>query len=611
MTDFNPSQQQNNQNPLHPILSSSSSSSTSRNVSPSPAQRDIPLIQTVVDEAKHHLDTTPANSVTKNITTGRQSRSSTMESGLKSPVKKGHLRTLSIASSSSASSPIPSHSNKKMGINLGLNVFGGAAPGTSSTSAPASASSITVGLGNEPVAAANITEIQPVTPLAGSESATLTPTPIVSTTRNLNQTLLSPSPLRKSNEDLPSTPLVNPVTPTRTHPQDNDHVSSTRNTQDLELSEKLRLLASKEMDILDLKNQIKKLVDRKREMELELQDLKVNVEKQLISQLSQQTQMMDPSERRIPKSPIRIQKQRVRAIGSTVDPLLDATYSPEESPNQQQEEQVGTHNKSSWFSKPLNFIQQFDNMIYQEFEKLHLPNLSEEGNPSIMNVTDKDAPSNSNKEQVGQKQQEGASSTGDPLVSPTPSSFEDLSSKEISNPIKDLANDTSSARPSDVMHSMSSHIWSFVNEVKTNLMTEDTNSTNSRDSPSPRKFRTPSLSNRQTYGQYSRNRRRASSSANSTSNSTTSKNINSVKNEPFTNVTLADDSTMMLNSIIDDDDDYDDDGRLPIKKIELKDLGSDGGLSDNNGTNVVSEQDSEQFDQVTDTDLWDNDESDF
>ncbi|GME82512.1 unnamed protein product [Ambrosiozyma monospora] len=306
------------------------------------------------------------------------------------------------------------------------------------------------------------------------------------------------------------------------------------------LSEHLRILATKEMEILEIKQEIDNLNGRKKVLEFELQDLKIKVEQQLVRQLTQQnlaannklchrhtmssidtTGNVTPFDRHVPKSPRSLKRGSVQqATGMFVDPLLDGgTYHISPSPEPESNGASGSYNhqqrhqrsattvvgspyadytpqslhqhgkRQSWLAKPLNFFQQFDNMIYQEFEKLNLPGLGDEQQSQEMdNYGSHDDDSSNGK-------------------------------REINEPIKALAGLTGGStgvNNGEVIQSVSNSLWSFVNEVKSNLLNDPSDFNNNTASHQqqqetgnkmrPMRARAPSVSSRQTYGQYTVNK---------------------------------------------------------------------------------------------------------
>lgn len=127
-----------------------------------------------------------------------------------------------------------------------------------------------------------------------------------------------------------------------------------------DLSESLRLLASKEMEALDVKEQIRSLTKRHRLMEKEMQQLRRKVETQLFDQVT--------------KAPKIKMKPSRSSLRSTSDNPLQV---PSEESIVHQEE----HESKSWadslLTKPLHFMQQFDSLLQSEFEKVPYPNPGE------------------------------------------------------------------------------------------------------------------------------------------------------------------------------------------------------------------------------------------
>lgn len=404
---------------------------------------------------------------------GRLVRSSTIGSGSKSPIRR-HLRTLSITSNNSTISNSNSNSSRK-GINLGINLVG---------------SSIT---NNNNISSNKNKDLNFRTPrrklfspASNNENKT---NHLASPMMDLRDGAVDNSEHRSSMDDADVSLLSN------SSPTPSSTLKIGGKLQD-DLSENFRLLASKEMEILEIKNSLKELIQKKREKEFELQQLKINIEKQLMTNLKQQNndQYKHKFDQHIPKSPISVQKRVIKPSNSSVDPLLDDSYIPiqQESPDRIS----NSEKRKSWFSKPLNFIQQFDNLIYKEFEKLQIP---EDEEPELN--------SNANNIIEDYTSIENSNDTA-----------EEYDFKEINAPIKSLAYETTAASSTDVMQSVSQHLWSFVNDVKSNLLIDESETNlsstplveSSKSDDSNNRLRTASISKRQSYGQHNIHKKRPS-----------------------------------------------------------------------------------------------------
>ncbi|KAG0689128.1 E3 ubiquitin-protein ligase arih2 [Pichia californica] len=458
---------------------------------------------------------------------GRLIRSSTIcsNSGSKSPIRR-HLRTMSITNSnpSSVCNSATNSSTTRKGINIGINLVGPVPTNLSSISSSLSSSNKEKDSFKTPRRKLFITKDNNNNNNNNNNSNNnnLLSSPPLG--EFANEQLLETnqrSSIETNNTDISS--IIN-SSPTSITPSKTNKTININNQQD-ELSENFRLLASKEMEILEIKNQLKYLLQKRKDKEFELQQLKLKIEKQLMNNLKQQNneQYKHRFDQHTPKSPTSIHKSIMKPATSNIDPLLDESFIPISTNN------TNTNNKSfetdkrqSWFSKPLNFIQQFDNLIYKEFEKLQIPDDYENEEDKL----------NTNK---------------------------DL--KEINAPIKSLAgdddfNNNNSTQSSDVMQSVSQHLWSFVNDVKSNLLIEEdepetlkTSKIIVNKSPSPLKqqqeknlkieenqknlLRTASISKRQSYSQHNHNHRRRLSQNTTTSPISSNTNNNSSNDKSY------------------------------------------------------------------------------
>ncbi|KAG7748644.1 hypothetical protein KL912_002549 [Ogataea haglerorum] len=327
-------------------------------------------------------------------------------------------------------------SNKRTGINLGLNVFG-----TESSETPKF--------------------IRQSLPSSSKQE-------------NLNQDPFQSSITTNSFLDSAST---SPTTRSETNQQDHG------------LSHDLRLLASKEMEILEINQQIKALSHKKKDLEIEIQELKIVIEKQLTTKVgSAQAQRGNQGlfEKHVPKSPSSLQRRRLQTTNVFGDPLLTSDCS------QKGDDSLRDDVGKSWFAKPLTLFQQIDSLIYQEFEKLHI-------SPSFMNSSRSD----SERKADDLDKSEGLSCS---------SSFDKGDKEENSCLLRGMEKsetDQQFHNSNDIVQSVSSKLWNLVNEVKNNLAVDEESRT-AAPSSSPKKLRTPSFSKRQSYGLHAKQRRRSS-----------------------------------------------------------------------------------------------------
>lgn len=190
------------------------------------------------------------------------------------------------------------------------------------------------------------------------------------------------------------------------------------------LTTKFRRLASKEREILELKNKVKEMLDQKKSLELDLQMLKTEIQKELLSNVMSESHL---------KSPTKIKKVTLTPTGSNFNPLLETHAATN----------VGQHfddKNQSWLSKPLTLIQQFDNMVSQEMEWLNM--------------------SDNNTSHGG---------------------------RMINDPIKSMADN------SDVINKVSNKLWSFVNDIKSNLLVDEDRKFDHNHSESGNEHNAPNL----------------------------------------------------------------------------------------------------------------------
>ncbi|KAG7923856.1 hypothetical protein KL905_000010 [Ogataea polymorpha] len=324
-------------------------------------------------------------------------------------------------------------SNKRTGINLGLAVFGTETPDTGKCSRASSAKQ-----------------------------------------EGFNQDPVLPNMAKNSSLKSPS------ITPTR---------HSESDQQDHGLSHDLRLLASKEMEILEINQQMNALSHKKKDLENEIQELKIGIEKELTTNFgSGQPHRSNHAifERHVPKSPNSLQRRRLQTTGVFGDPLLNSNFSDKV------DDDLRDDFGRSWFAKPLTLFQQIDSLIYQEFEKLHIT-------PAFMNSS-----------------LSGSERTSDHLDNSEgllcSSSF-DEGNQEVDTSLQKgtdkRPNEQEFHNSNDIVQSVSSKLWNFVNEIKHNLAADEESET-STPSSSPKKPRTPSFSKRRSYGLHGKQTRRSS-----------------------------------------------------------------------------------------------------
>ncbi len=231
---------------------------------------------------------------------------------------------------------------------------------------------------------------------------------------NDNNQTISTLELKELNTKARSSPRKHSISPIKE--QINEAESRSQ-----ELSERLRLLASKEMQILELKNTIQTLVRRKRYLEEETALLKKNLQKEVVKRVTQEYSSTSASSARTRSSTGNSQtinqevfkRNHVSSSGSYTN-----------------------GDRKSWLASPINFLQQFDSAVTTELNNLQEP---QKAHIASRNNDSRRAP------------HKGVDSSG----------------REIGSPLKSLAEQRPA--PSDLVQSVSQHIWSFVNDVKESI----------------------------------------------------------------------------------------------------------------------------------------------
>ncbi|ODQ77475.1 hypothetical protein BABINDRAFT_10115 [Babjeviella inositovora NRRL Y-12698] len=254
---------------------------------------------------------------------------------------------------------------------------------------------------------------------ASSTSATSTP----GHSRHLSYSPLAPKHRAQqpgSNLDaITCTPVASPTKANEQPPDDLLSLPINPATiEGLDMNDQLRLLAMKEMSIVEMRDNIKALTETLQRLETELHDLKQLVQRSLYKEMVpvgrknlQQKLQTDSEEELDPRAAaIRLTRnRRSSSLTSPQKPKPVKTRDPESK-------------RFSFLAKPLDLLNQFDTMLQNEFEK-------------SLSVRDEN--------------------------------FTEASA--ASDDLAELSFTTPPDQP-DVMNTVSNSIWSFVSEVKTNLM---------------------------------------------------------------------------------------------------------------------------------------------
>ncbi|KAI5957428.1 TDA11 [Candida margitis] len=297
-------------------------------------------------------------------------------------------------------------------------------------------------------------------------------TPQPSTSAKRRSSVLSnntPMPLLSESDNEAEPPVV--TVPSKKSPPPNYDIPLPSSEQLLQMSidDQLRILALKEMAIVQIKDQIQSLNAKLRAEEGELHKLREVVQRSLYQEISgaASNTANKVNRQRTDSNP---RDQAIESIRAKRRSSSGASLGQEQSTT----EDGGKPSKLwSGLTKPFNMLQQFDTMLQNEFEK------------SL--VLDKERQESQNQQQQKQQQQKQQLQ---PQLQPqrsreqTRSSHQSRNSEDstastgsISSPLRyqtaqtltDYRN-SEARRSDDMIQTVSSSIWSFVNDVKQNVL---------------------------------------------------------------------------------------------------------------------------------------------
>lgn len=211
----------------------------------------------------------------------------------------------------------------------------------------------------------------------------------------------------------------------------------------LGLEDQLRLLALKEMSVVEIKDSITSLQQKLNNHEKELHKLRELIQSLLYNELQINEKADQPQRRRQNSNP------REEAIANSRKNRKSA-YIDDKS--------------SLWsnLSKPLSLIQQFDTMLQNEFEKSLINHAPTKQTSQSQPVTNQQLHSTLHKHR-SRLSEDSSSST-----SSMPSPLKSKSTKSDPINLDELIQEED--HPEDMIHTVSNSIWSFMNEVKTNVL---------------------------------------------------------------------------------------------------------------------------------------------
>lgn len=236
---------------------------------------------------------------------------------------------------------------------------------------------------------------------------------------------------------------------------------ATHQLASMDIDEQLRLLALKEMTQVEVNDRINTLKSKLNSVDSDIRKLREIIQKSLYKEMS--LQQLAPRQRQVsnPREEALQSMKTGRRRSSSLVPRTSADL------DSARKDQTEKHQLSSlWnnLSKPITFIHQLDNIIHTEMERSL--------NNDKLSSDDPHAHHSSSNQRTESPQRLLPDSEPSPSKSKFPESPEKLT-VDLDKYFPKSENTAQQYIPpqtEDMFLSVSSSIWSFVNEVKTNVM---------------------------------------------------------------------------------------------------------------------------------------------
>lgn len=236
----------------------------------------------------------------------------------------------------------------------------------------------------------------------------------------------------------------------------------------LDIDDQLRLLALKEMSVVEIKDGINTLTRKLNNAERDLHKLREVIQKSLYKELSQGSSVAKPS------SNPREEAIASTRIGARRRTLSSSSHNVPHINTQETSSDKRLSGLWSNLSKPLNMIQHLDTMLQNEFEKSLLPDTNK-ANPSNKSTHKLEPSKQYRSRKLSLSRTHHPRHSEDSISSPGSSIPSPLKSRESDSRI-DLdhfyppSDSLYTRNQEDMLQSVSSSIWTFVNDVKSNVL---------------------------------------------------------------------------------------------------------------------------------------------
>lgn len=243
--------------------------------------------------------------------------------------------------------------------------------------------------------------------------------------------------------------------------------------KNLEFEQQLRLMALKEMSIVELKDNINNLNQKLSDHERDLHKLRELIQRSLYNELQTSNNHLSS------QNPTSLSRE-------SANNRLRGDSNPRDEANNHRRM---SGDKSIWssLSRPLTLIQQLDTMLQNEFEKSLIPDRERDHDRKLDKERERQEKS-LNLHQINETE------TDLPKINSQRSSTDEYSLISSNSPLKDKSNNDNinlddlieetykprykydrnetptTDKERDMLTSVSSSIWSFVNDVKSNVM---------------------------------------------------------------------------------------------------------------------------------------------
>lgn len=241
----------------------------------------------------------------------------------------------------------------------------------------------------------------------------------------------------------------------------------------LTIEEQTSLLALKEMSVVYLKDSINQLIRKLEKSEEEVHKLREVIQRSLYKEVTPKytkegedtkgarpRQVSNPRDEAVANTQNKSRRKSKLSSGGRATSMDEQLQSEEQT---QQSSAQGSHSIWSNIAKPLNLLQQFDTMLQNDVEKLLLQDSQDSPADGTMK-----ADTNASSERRINNDKRMDILRGSKMRDRN--HFQDLSERNGGQDNNEHSQASDQKVPDDFLQTVSSSVWSFVNDVKANMM---------------------------------------------------------------------------------------------------------------------------------------------